>query len=128
MDDLTRRAMLRATGFAGMMAIVGVTAPAASGAGDRANAQPEQDPEAKPDLPPFPEADKKRVMACGFTEAEANCWNAVNEACTQYFNLPKLHVMDDHELAHAFHVLQYRLMMRPAYRQYQALVAAEKKK
>jgi hypothetical protein len=36
--------------------------------------------------------------------------------------------MDDHELAHAFHVLQYRLMMRPAYRQYQALVAAEKKK
>jgi hypothetical protein len=126
MDDLTRRAMLRAAGSAGVVAMVGVTAPAASGGA--ANAEPEQDPEAKPNLPPFPEADKKRVMACGFTEAEANCWNAVNEACTQYFNLPKLHVMDDHELAHAFHVLQYRLMMRPAYRQYQALVAAQKKK
>ena len=72
--------------------------------------------------------DRERVLACGFTEAEADCWVSLGRTAGQFLNLPKLHVMDDHEIAHAIHVLQYRLMSRPAYRKYKgpALEQTEK--
>jgi hypothetical protein len=130
-DEYTRRTVLGTSALAGAVALVAVTqagaAAAAAADGKPRAAEPEQDPEARPNLPADPTVDRKRVLACGFTDAEADCWVAVNTACEKYFTLPKLHVMDDHELAHAFHVLQYRLMMRPAFRQYQANLEQEKK-
>jgi hypothetical protein len=130
MDELTRRAVIGTSTLLGAAALAGVLpagAAAAAAADGKPRPEPEQDPEARPSLPGDGTLDRKRVLACGFTEAEADCWIALNAACGKYFNLPKLHVMDDHELAHAFHVLQYRLMMRPAFRQYQANLEAEKK-
>ena len=131
MDEYSRRALLGASAFAGAAAVAGL-APAGASADEQraaaaaAAAAPAQDLEAQPNIPGDPTVDRKRVLACGFTDAEADCWVAVNTACEKYFGLPKLHVMDDHELAHAFHVLQYRLMMRPTFRQYQANLQREK--
>ena len=63
------------------------------------------------------------------TEAEADCWAATAEAAGKFFALPKLHVMDDHEVAHAIHVIQHKLLARPTYRRYLELAkAADKKK
>jgi hypothetical protein len=46
----------------------------------------------------------------------------------KFFALPKLHPMDDHEVAHATHAIQHKLLSRPAYRRYLELAKAEKKK
>jgi hypothetical protein len=62
--------------------------------------------------------DRERVIACGMTEAEADCWEAVAAAAGKFFALPKLHPMDDHEVAHAIHVVQHKLLGRPTYRKY----------
>ena len=35
--------------------------------------------------------------------------------------LPKLHDMDTHEVAHAIHVIQHKLLSRPVYRRYKEL-------
>lgn len=72
--------------------------------------------------------DKRRVMAAGMTEAEADCWAATADAAGKFFNLPKLHAMDDHEVAHAIHVIQNKLLGRPVYRKYLELAKAEAKK
>jgi hypothetical protein len=78
--------------------------------------------------PTFDEkAERQRVIACGMTEAEADCWVAVAQAAGKFFELPKLHVMDEHEVAHAIHVVQHKLLSRPAYRKYLELAKAEKK-
>jgi hypothetical protein len=76
----------------------------------------------------FLQEDRKRVIAAGLTEAEADCWTAVAEAAGKFFDLPKLHVMDDHEVAHAIHVIQHKLLARPAYRKYLELAKAQDKK
>jgi hypothetical protein len=71
------------------------------------------------DMPGLDEAAERRhVLACGFTEAEADCWVLVARAVGAFFALPKLHPMDDHEVAHAIHVVQHKLLSRPAYRKY----------
>jgi hypothetical protein len=71
--------------------------------------------------------DRERVLACGLTAAEADCWDAVGVAAGKFFELPKLHPMDDHEVAHAIHVLQHKLLSRPAYRRYLELARSQKK-
>jgi hypothetical protein len=73
------------------------------------------------------EADRKRVIACGMTEAEADCWEAIAKAAGKFFELPKLHPMDDHEVAHAIHVIQNKLLGRPTYRKYLEMAKAEAK-
>ena len=73
-------------------------------------------------------ADRKRVIACGMTEAEADCWEAVAKAAGKFFELPKLHPMDDHEIAHAVHVIQHKLLARPVYRKYLEMAKGEGKK
>ena len=75
-------------------------------------------------------ADRKFVLEAGLTDAEADCWAAAADAAGKFFALPKLHVMDDHEVAHAIHVIQNKLLARPTYRKYLELAkaAAEKKK
>jgi hypothetical protein len=72
--------------------------------------------------------DRKRVIAASLTEAEADCWAATAEAAGKFFALPQLHVMDDHEVSHAIHVIQHKLLARPAYRKYLELAKAEDKK
>jgi hypothetical protein len=104
MKDVTRREVI-GTAAVGAVALGGVGPSLASG-------------DDKPVLTADEKLDRERVLACGFTEAEADCWVALGRAAAQFLALPKLHVMDDHEIAHAIHVLQYRLMSRPAYRKY----------
>lgn len=62
--------------------------------------------------------DRDRVIACGLTDDEADCWELAATLARKLFALPKLHQMDDHEVAHAIHVIQNKLLGRPAYRQY----------
>ena len=113
MEEITRRAAVGATA----LTAVGATrrfAPAVAA-------------DDKPSGEDADKADRKRVLECGFTEAEADCWMLLNKAAEKFLALPKLHPMDNHELAHAFHVLQYRLMSRPAYRKYKGPAKKEKK-
>jgi hypothetical protein len=114
MDDLTRRVALGATGLAAAVALAGLT-PTPARADDKLTAEENE------------KLDRQRVIACGFTEAEADAWVAVSRAAARLLELPKLHVMDDHELSHAIHILQYRLMSRPAYRKYRTPPKDEKK-
>jgi hypothetical protein len=114
MEDVSRREVIETVALPGAAALTGLTPNAASA----------DDIEA---LTAEEKLDRDRVLACGFTEAEANCWVSLNRTAARFFDLPKLHVMDDHELAHAIHVLQYRLMSRHAYRKYKPPAQGEKK-
>lgn len=109
MDELTRRQAL--TAVAGL-------ATSAAGADD--------DP--KPKKESNAEADRKRVLAVGMTEAEADCWALTARAAGAFFQLPKLHPMDDQEVAQAVHVIQNKLLARPTYRKYIELAKAGEKK
>jgi hypothetical protein len=71
--------------------------------------------------------DRKHVLAAGFTEAEADCWQAVADAAGKYLDLPVLHKADQQEAAQAIHVLQWKLMSRPAYRKYLEAASSGKK-
>jgi hypothetical protein len=71
------------------------------------------------------EKDRQRVLECGMTEAEADCWELVARAAGKFFQLPKLHPMDDQEVAQAIHVIQHKLLSRPTYRKYLALAKGE---
>ena len=71
--------------------------------------------------------ERQHVLGCGFTEAEADCWILVAKAAGSFFDLPKLHPMDEHEVAHAIHVIQNKLLSRPTYRRYKGLAKGEKK-
>jgi hypothetical protein len=62
--------------------------------------------------------DRERVIAVGLTDQEAECWELSALLAGKFFQLPKLHQTDDHEVAHAIHVIQNKLLGRPAYRQY----------
>jgi hypothetical protein len=72
--------------------------------------------------------DRQRVIACGLTEAEADCWVALADAIGQFFMLPKLHPSDAAEVAQATHVIQEKLLSRPVYRKYLELAKAAKDK
>ena len=103
MDEVTRREALK------------LASAAAAAAGEAVKAEVAQ------------QADRARVIACGMTEAEADCWEAVAHAAGKFFALPKLHPMDDHEVAHAIHVVQHKLLSRPVYRKYLELAKKEQK-
>jgi hypothetical protein len=121
MDKLTRRSALAATAALGMAGL--------AAAADEPTKLPKADDKQKPREMTDQEyaQDRKRVIACGLTEAEADCWEAVGRAAMKFFALPKLHTMDDHEVAHAIHVIQYRLLSRPAYRKYLQVAKGQKK-
>src|SRR5688572_16074657 len=97
MDEITRRAALAAAAGAAVLAVPGVGA-----------AQEKYDEK----------ADRERVIAAGMTEAEADCWVLVAKAVGKFSGLPKLHPMDEHEVAVAVHVIQNKLLSRPTYRKY----------
>ena len=118
MDDLTRRGALALAATAGVAAL--------AAADEKKEDKPkEQKPKAMIDKDRA--LDRERVIACGMTEAEADCWEAVAVAAGKFFDLPELHVMDGHEVAHAIHVIQHKLLSRPAYRKYLELAKAPKK-
>ena len=110
-DDLTRRQAVSAA----LGAVAAGAAPAAA------------DDPAKPTPGSNAEADRKRVLACGMTEAEADCWALIARAAGKFFDLPKLHPTDDQEVAQAVHVIQNKLLARPTYRKYLELAKAAKK-
>jgi hypothetical protein len=65
-----------------------------------------------------PTTERERVMSLGFTEEEAECWMLAASVAGKFFSLPDLHSMEEHEVAHAIHVVQSKLLSRPAYRRY----------
>jgi hypothetical protein len=71
--------------------------------------------------------DRLRVIACGMTDAEADCWETVGEAAGKFFRLPKLHPSDQEEVAQAIHIIQNKLLSRPTYRKYLELARSQKK-
>jgi hypothetical protein len=109
MDEITRRELVGSLALAGTVVATGL-APNAAQADDRPNSDSEE------------KAERQRVIACGLTEAEADCWILAGKAAAKFFELPKLHPTDDHEVAHAIHVVQSKLLSRPAYRRYKELL------
>jgi hypothetical protein len=115
MPELNRRESIAALAAVGAIAIPTV-------------AQDDKSKDPKPAPKHDEQADRRRVIAAGMTEDEAECWSAVADAAGKFFKLPKLHPMDDHEVAHAIHVVQHKLLSRPTYRKYLELAKAETKK
>ncbi len=110
MDDISRRQVVGAAAVAGALALAGRAA---------ADEKPKDGFDEK--------VEREHVRACGLTDAEADCWVAVAVAAGKFFDLPKLHPMDDHEVAQAIHVIQHKLLSRPAYRKYKGLDREGKK-
>lgn len=113
LHDITRRDAVGVTALASAIALAGISPGTAAGS------EPKSEFDAK--------TERQHVLACGFTEAEADCWIFVAQAAGKFFELPKLHPMDDHEVAHAIHIIQHKLLSRPVYRRYKGLDKGEKK-
>jgi hypothetical protein len=114
MQHVTRRTALKLAATAGIVAAAG---PVGNATADE-----------KGTVPSGPDPmDRERIMAAGMTAEEADAWELTAKLVGKLFQLPKLHVMDDHELTHAIHVLQYRLLSRPTYRRYLELSKKGKK-
>ena len=114
MEDVNRRELVGAVALAGALALTGLTpAPAAA--------------EDKPPSELDEKAERQRVAACGLTGAEADCWVLIAQAAGKFFALPRLHPMDAQKVAQAIHVVQHKLLSRPAYRKYKGLAREEKK-
>jgi len=112
MDEMTRRQVLKSIAAAGVYAGLPTAADAQIAI--------ERSEEEK-------KLDRQRVIASGMTEAEADCWEMVAEAAGKFFRLPTLHPMDEAEVAQAIHIIQYKLLSRPAYRKYLELARSQKK-
>jgi hypothetical protein len=114
MEEITRREAVGVAALAGVIAVAGPN-PANAASDDKAKSELDE------------KTERQRVTACGLTDAEADCWIAVALAAGKFFDLPKLHPMDDQEVAQAIHVIQHKLLSRPVYRRYKELAKAEKK-
>ena len=114
MDNISRRQAVAAAALTGAQALIGLPSSLATSAH-----QQKQEFDEK--------TERQHVLGCGFTEAEADCWILVAKAAGSFFELPKLHPMDEHEVAHAIHVIQNKLLSRPTYRRYKGLAKGEKK-
>ena len=51
----------------------------------------------------------------------------IAQAAGKFFALPRLHPMDAQKVAQAIHVVQHKLLSRPAYRRYKELAKGQKK-
>jgi hypothetical protein len=69
--------------------------------------------------------DRELVIAVGLTVQEAECWELSAALYKKFSELPVLHPMDNDEVARAIHVIQNKLLGRPAYRQYLQLARNE---
>ncbi len=68
--------------------------------------------------------DREIATEAGLTAEEAECWELAAALAGRFFALPQLHPMDRQEVAQAVHVVQNKLMSRPAYRKYLELARA----
>ncbi len=114
MEKMTRRDAVGIAALAGTFAVAQLIANPAQAAEKPIGEQDEQ-------------AERKRVIDCGLTEAEADCWILVSKAAAKFFELPVLHPTDGQEVAQAIHVVQQKLLSRPAYRKYKELVSKQGK-
>jgi len=69
--------------------------------------------------------ERDRALAAGLTEQEAECWELAVTLASRLYCLPVLHETDWHDLVHAIHIIQNKLLARPAYRQYLQLTAVQ---
>ncbi len=69
--------------------------------------------------------ERERALTIGLTEQEAECWELAGTLAGQLYNLPALHETDWHDLVHAIHVIQNKLLARPTYRKYLQVVAGQ---
>lgn len=100
--------------------------PRAAGVGVLAALDPQA--QAEPSKNEQRRVDRKSVLAAGLTEPEADCWELAAELAGKLFDLPQLHPMDKQEIVSAIHVIQHRLLSRPAYRKYKDAVKEFSKK
>ncbi len=98
-----------------ILSTVGVGAAAAFGVEGATQGRP-------PESEHNPSKDRRNVIAAGFTEKEADCWEYAAQCAGAFFELPELHPMDKQEVATAIHVIQNKLLSRPTYRKYRAAV------
>ncbi|WP_129840043.1 hypothetical protein [Streptomyces sp. RFCAC02] len=134
MTPMSRRAAVRgAATFAGASALAAHAAPArASAEEDSGRAGGDDGPGAGAvdgrGATGWTEAelrDRRRVLALGFTAAEADCWLLVARAGAAFFALPEVHPSETPDVVDAVHVVQRILMQRPAYRRYREMGEAE---
>lgn len=69
--------------------------------------------------------ERERALAVGLTEQEAECWELAGTLAGQLYRLPVLHETDWHDLVHAIHIIQNKLLARPAYRKYLQLAVGQ---
>jgi hypothetical protein len=69
--------------------------------------------------------ERERALAAGLTEREAECWELAGTLASQLYRLSILHETDWHDLIHASHIIQNKLLARPAYRKYLQLAAEQ---
>ncbi|MFG0318348.1 MAG: hypothetical protein ACF8XB_13815 [Planctomycetota bacterium JB042] len=113
-SEVTRRDALRLASMAGVV-LLGSRAAAQDDGGE---ADGGEGAAAPVDEAAALAADRARVIECGMTEAEADCWELAGRLAGGFFDLPELHVTDAHEVATAIHVIQNKLLSRPTYRKY----------
>ena len=98
MNEPTRRGTLKLSAGA---ALVGVLGPLATANTDDAAVDEQL------------KQDRKFVLSCGMTDAEADCWELAARTASKFFALPELHPMDRQEIATAIHVIRIKLL-KPA--------------
>ena len=59
-------------------------------------------------------SNRSQAIAAGLTEHEAACWAMSGELASMLLRLPELHADDSDELCTAIHVIQDKLLGRPA--------------
>ncbi|WP_461035766.1 hypothetical protein [Streptomyces mayteni] len=117
MTPITRRTAVRgAATLAGAGALGAAAAPAAQAARTEPGGADWTEAELR---------DRRRVLALGFTEEEADCWLLVARAGAAFFALPEIHPSDRPDVVDAIHVMQRILMQRPAYKRYREMGEAE---
>lgn len=66
------------------------------------------------------EATITALLQTGMTEPEIQAMSLTVDCANAVLDLPKLHPMDAEEFCHAIHIVQEKLMARPAMRAMQA--------
>lgn len=111
MNDITRRDALKLTAISCVL-------PAAADATQASKPDQPADQHSPGKPAAADNADRQRIIAAGLTKDEADCRELTGQLAGTLLNLPQLHVMDDHKISHAIHVIQYRILARPTYRKY----------
>ena len=69
--------------------------------------------------------ERERAVSVGLTEQEAECWELAGTLASRLYRLPTLHDTDWHDMVHAIHIIQDKLLARPAYWKYLQVVVEQ---